>query len=246
MFSLSSCGKENIPSGGGSKEDGPLVIKLAHASTKTYLDVDGVTPKFKAGDKIRVFQKSSGNKVNDYEVSINDGVATITIPEEDKDKVKNGNIEMVYPAERGVSKYSPVLKTYSFRALIPGEQHGTFEESNLCVAHDLDFDSGYAIFELQAPVLRFDLNKLPVDVEEIMLYCEGAINDETGEAANYIQVTNFDKDTKVCYVVLKTITKQQFAIFLGGKVKVKESAEINNSTLYDVDLRGWSSWDDYE
>ena len=240
-LSLVSCTKETNPNKNeNSKENKYVVIKVNQVATKTYLEDDGVSPKFQEGDSISVINGKDGS-VKKYAVVINDKQeATIEV---DTSGFSGKNPTLYYPADKvAVSKKGSIVYC---EAIVPGLQTGKFKDANICAANDINFDSGYAYFMNAVSLLKFDLR----GKEKV-----STITIETIDVTYPINTSNTPEKTivndvpenDICYIAIKAINLiPYFFITVGDKMKTYQNINLNTNTIYTVNLNS-EGWEDVE
>ena len=137
---LVSCAKQEAMDNGSTSPAGgarTIAVSFANASVKS--ELNGLQPKFVAGDEIMV---SNGSKAETCTVEIEGDVASITTK-------LTGPLTMVYPAAAW-SDTEPYFK-------VSTEQDGSFASANICKAEiaagatSASFENQTAIFKLSVP-----------------------------------------------------------------------------------------------
>lgn len=239
VLCLGACNKENLLDGDSHNE--PLVIKLSFASTRTVLE--GYTPKFEAEDWISVFDNSgNGVHVGDFQVEINNGIAEIKIPPEQKPKDVT-NMQFIYPAGSYTSSVVQIINKTTFKAKISKTQDGTFANANICQAKEVDLDEskGCVSFELCEALLKFDLSEFP-DISELTISSDEQLNHEQSTVPEgslfSTNVVFSNKDLRVYYVAVLAQTSSNIIIQdQNNNTWYYTGAKFDNDIIYPIILK---------
>ena len=238
-LALVSCDKEQtIDSITEPEITGERIIRVSFTAKSTKTELDGLQPKFKAGDIIMV---SDGTHHESCVVKYEENTAFISIPSSISNEV---TLTAVYPsgAWKASEPYYDVNST----------QSGKFEDANICKA-EIAAKANSAIFNNVTAVFAFDTQSLAEGayIHIITVRPEIASNATEGNVklnkvvvpASNISAIKSSSD-KICYVSIipDGLTAQELSFANGSKIKVPTSTGVlvpNN--IYTVDMS--SGWD---
>ena len=168
-----------------------------------------------------------------------DGVAAITIPSEDLENVDEKHMTLVYPSSRGNIYSDPFFGTKVI-STIPSYQDGKFENANICLARDVDFSSGRAVFTPESALFKFDLSEHP-EINTITLIGDKPIHDEDPVNKIYTTTVTLSSDVadRVYYVAVSAVSGVTLLISDGSRKLIISGLNINNF-LYNIDMeKNW-------
>ena len=193
---LCSCTKDGGAESGGTPASrvsgGPRVITLSYgASTKAVMD--GLDPKFTAGDRILV---SDGVETQTCAVSVSgDGVASITT-------ILEGTLKAVYPADAAVVSGGTITGV-----MPPAVQSGRLADAIVGIAENIPQGATSATFDISAAILRFyvdesiGVKRITVTSTSENISTKGKTITVGGGGSTLDAVTD-DPDKRVCYAAV--------------------------------------------
>lgn len=145
ILALASCDKESYSQSdntGSSNGTRIITVSFSPESTRTVLDSDGKTPKFKEGDVILV---SDGTSRQECTVKVKDGVGSI------ETSLTEASLTAVYPAKAAKLSGNAITGIK-----VASSQSGKFEDANICMA-TIEKGATEAEFENQTALFHFVL-----------------------------------------------------------------------------------------
>lgn len=233
-LALASCTKDVI----AEKEDvnpqdgGLRTIAVSFgASTKSYLDDDGVTPIFEEGDEIAVSNYKEEKQVSVERNEKGDLYFTTTL---------QGELVAIYPS----SKASFEAGKPGFK--VPVEQTGLFKDANIALAK-IGEDQTYATFVNQTAVLKFYIGP-EIGVKSIKISSNSQLATDNSkivvEVAKLRDSKVIDPQERICYVAVlpgvsqmtvESFTSTQTVEDAGGCVKREfQNVNLTCNTLANV------------
>lgn len=226
-LSLVSCTKENADQKNSSSTSEPRVFTLEFSKpTRTTLNADGITPEWKTGDKIWISNSETGEEVT---VSVSGETATIST------KLK-GTLTAVYPSDAVVKDVNGVIIGNGFT--VPAAQHGTFAESNICMATNIAENAETITFVNKTAVLCFYVDE-SIGVTQLTISGEGV-----SSSGNSITVTPSPSssspkyggpDDRICYVAISaTASGTTYAPLTLTSVTTTQTAYANSTVTREI------------
>lgn len=190
-MALTSCTKDSVDmNGANTQPDGTRVITVSfNNTTRTYLDRDGLTPRFEEGDMILV---SNGTTTKILPIYVDDkGVPTFST-------ILTGELTAVYPASAAVVENN-VIKGVK----VPAEQSGRFADANIAIAEHIT--DNHAYFRNATAILKFYVH-YSVGVERLVIE-SASENIATGSktisvGADKDMLSDNVEDETLCYVAV--------------------------------------------
>ena len=170
LAALASCQKAEIAEQNSVNTNGERVITAYFDNAQTKTTLDGVTPKWTAGDKIMLLDETSKDEITlaDGNIAADGKSVTFTT-------TLTGTLYAVYPS---TATSAEKIETGNIVPVtLKAEQDGTFGSANICVAKDND---GSLAFKNVTSVLHLTQEDA-TNVNEIIL--------TTGSATAYIAGT---------------------------------------------------------
>ena len=233
-LALVSCDKESLTkTDNGATKDGVRTITVSFADV-TRSELNGLQPSFKVGDKIMV---SNGSKSEECTVSIDKGVASITINDVD---LQTAELTAVYPA----AAWSDSEPYFTVSA---DKQDGSFAMANICKA-TIPAGSKDAVFENQTAILKFSVpakaDGKGVDYSPKTIKVTSRGSENIADGSKEITITGKDggaisKSDNNCYymAVLPGETISKLTVCSGEGMRCPTaSGTLAANTIYDVAL----------
>lgn len=232
-LALVSCDKESLTkTDNGATKDGVRTITVSFADV-TRSELNGFQPSFKEDDKIMV---SNGSKSEECTVSIDKGVASITISDGD---LKEAELTAVYPAAAWINS-DPYFK-------VSTEQSGKFEDANICKA-TISAGSKDAVFENQTAIFRITPGA-GAETKYVEVITAGPkIADFAPQSSSYttmhkIHVASETADEVFVSILVPSGLKIRDLSFADGsnmKTAKDNTTAVASNYLYTVDNNNWS------
>ncbi|MDO4802553.1 MAG: hypothetical protein Q4A15_10350, partial [Prevotellaceae bacterium] len=195
-MALTSCTKDSADmNGANTQPDGTRVITVSfNNTTRTYLDSDGLTPRFEDGDMILV---SNGITTKTLPIYMDKGMPTFRT-------ILTGELTAVYPASAAVVENN-VIKGVK----VPAEQSGRFADANIAIAEHImdnsEYGNNHAVFRNATAILRFYVHH-SVGVERLEI-ASASENIATGSktisvGADKDMLSGNVEDETLCYVAV--------------------------------------------
>ena len=201
-LSLVSCTKENADQKNSSSTSEPRVFTLEFSKqTRTTLNADGITPEWTNGDKIWISNTESGEEVS---VTVSGDKATITT-------TLKGTLKAVYPSS-AATKNGTVITGIS----VPATQHGTFAESNICMAENIAEGAETITFENKTAVLCFYVDE-SIGVSKIEIEGTGVATDQnkitvTPSSGTTLYEVGGGPDKRICYAAVLPVSGKEIKL----------------------------------
>lgn len=226
-LALASCTKDVIaekeevnPQDGGLRT---IAVSFG-ASTKSYLDSDGVTPKFEEGDEIAVF---NGKEEETVVVDVNekgDFYFTTSL---------QGGLAAIYPSKNAS------FEDGEWNYKVPVEQTGLFKDANIALAK-IGEDASYATFFNQTAVLKFYIGP-EIGVQSIIISSTNSqlATDDSKivvEVAKLRESKVIDPQERICYVAVLPGVSQMTVESFTSTQKVENSEGYVKREFQNVNL----------
>ena len=236
IFTLVSCDKADMTYNDARQQtDGARVIAVSFSGNSTKTVLDGLQPKFVAGDVIKV--ANGTGTPEDCTVRIDsDGKATITT-------TLTGVLKAVYPAT--AAKMNAENDKAIDGILVPTEQDGTFASANICMAEiaetatEATFVNQTAVFKLYVPE-KDDEKGLDYVAKSVAIKSIGVNNiaDDSKEITVGDGTASVADADGYCYVALLPGEKfKNIDAFAGAGARTLSGEEaISTNNLYSVAL----------
>ena len=190
------CTKEPVATGGADEiasGEGDRVITLSFGtSTKSFLD--GLTPKFRNGDRIML---SNGQSREVREVKVSGSTASVSTS-------LKGELKAVYPSTAASLNGNAITGIK-----VPAIQSGRFADANIAMA-TIPEDDATATFEPKTAILKFYVDK-SIGVKSITITAgAGNIADDSNtvivnpEGNTTIDRCTDDAERRICYVSVRS------------------------------------------
>ena len=248
---LAACTKETIPPNFENDKvapaaEGSRVIAVSFGTqTKTYLDKDGLQPKFNDGDSVLI---SNGKAIDTCEVSVDGDNATISTN-------LTGPLKAVYPYK--AAKLDGKNPNQIDTVFVFPVQSGTFADANICRAkmkggndESLSFENKTAVFEITPPE-----GATAITITSLKPVVDGVARTGTAKAINTDGQTDDDKcvitvsnsDSTTFYVALVPGVNLSDLSFDAGEtygMKGIPTSKISTdqtaaNTKYTIDDKNW-------
>lgn len=224
-LALASCTKDVIAEKEDvNPQDGLRTIAVSFgASTKTYLDDDGVTPIFEEGDEIAVSNYKEEEQVSVERNEKGDLYFTTTL---------QGELVAIYPSSKA-----------SFEAgkpgfIVPVEQTGLFKDANIALAK-IGEDANYATFVNQTAVLKFYIGP-EIGVQSIIISSNSQLATDDSkivvEVAKLRESKVIDPQERICYVAVLPGVLQMTVESFTSTQKVENSEGYVKREFQNVNL----------
>ena len=201
LAALMACTKmspEVEPDGPAEEDGGRIITAVFGAASKSTLKVDGLTPKFRDGDLIKV-SNITASQVCTIKVSGNVAFFKTTL---------TGALNAVYPEEAAEMNTAGTSIT---GVKIPSSQSGRFEKANIAMA-TIPAGGRHATFENQTAILRFYVDK-SIGVSSLSIKTIGTTNiandgadlkviDVSPISGDISTLTADNPDPRICYIAI--------------------------------------------